>query len=295
MKFTLQFFVCVLSIAIIAACAPASNGDEQETPDTDTAQIEQEPEQAKPAETARPAHWGYQGEDGPANWGKLSPAYAACAQGKQQSPVNIPGKGTGKDVQLEFDYKTTSFAVAHNEHMHDILDNGHTIQCSVDEGSTFKLGDVTYNLKQFHFHTPSEHTIDGKNLPMEMHFVHQSDDGHVAVVGVLFEEGEKPNENIAMIIANLPANKGETNTVEGENIDLAIHLPRNKSVYHYKGSFTTPPCTEDVQWVILRDRLTVTKDQVQAISARIGPNNRPVQALNDREVVVTRMGMSDNN
>ncbi|WP_077348861.1 carbonic anhydrase [Algoriphagus sp. A40] len=236
--------------------------------------------------SARPAHWGYEGEDGPAAWATLSPAYALCGEGKGQSPINIVKTDAKGGANWNLDYKTTSLRIAHNEHMDDIIDNGHTIQVTVDEGSTFLFGDKAYDLKQFHFHTPSEHTVDGKNMPMEMHLVHQSGDGSLAVVSVLFNEGKVANENFSKIIANLPNAKGESKHITDANLELKVHLPKDNYGYHYVGSLTTPPCSEGVQWLVLRDMVSLTADQIAAFSSRIGPNNRPTQALNERTVEV---------
>lgn len=241
--------------------------------------------QAAPA-SARPAHWGYAGEDGPSAWSTLSPVYAMCGEGKSQSPINISKTDVKGGVNWKLDYKTTSLKIAHNEHMDDIIDNGHTIQVTVDEGSTFTFEDSVYSLKQFHFHTPSEHTIDGKNMPMEMHMVHQRKDGGLAVVSVLFKEGNTTNDNFSKIIANLPNAKGEKKHITDANLELKVHLPKDNYAYHYVGSLTTPPCSENVQWLVLRDMVTLTADQINAFSSRIGPNNRPTQPLNDRTVKV---------
>ncbi|MDZ7648145.1 MAG: carbonic anhydrase family protein [Cytophagales bacterium] len=106
----------------------------------------------------------------------------------------------------------------------------------------------------------------------------------LAVVSIFFEEGKVPNENIAKIVANLPSAKGESNHITDVNLDLQVHLPKDNQAYHYVGSLTTPPCSESVQWLVLRETKKVTADQVAAFSSKIGPNNRPVQGLNDRTV-----------
>src|SRR5687768_1296857 len=239
--------------------------------------------------SARPAHWGYSGNEGPTAWATLSPVYALCAEGKGQSPINIVKTDAKGGANWKLNYKTTSLRIAHNEHMDDIIDNGHTIQVTVDEGSTFSFGEKTYNLKQFHFHTPSEHTVDGKNMPMEMHMVHQSDDGSLAVVSVMFKEGKTANENFSKIIANLPNAKGESKHITDANLELKVHLPKDNYAYHYTGSLTTPPCSENVQWLVLRDMVSLTADQITSFSSRIGPNNRPTQPLNSRTVSVDNL------
>lgn len=249
----------------------------------DSTQMRSDSVVAQPV-SARPVHWSYVDEGGPEGWGNLTPVYALCSEGKKQSPINISLKSLKGGATWNLDYKSTSLRIAHTEHMDDITDNGHTIQVTVDEGSVFTFQEKSYNLKQFHFHTPSEHTIDGAHAPMEMHFVHQHEDGSLAVVAVLFKEGPAENSNLAKIIANLPAGKGESKHITDVNLELKFQLPKDNYAFHYEGSLTTPPCSEGVQWLILRDPIHATKDQVAAIASRIGSNNRPVQALNERQV-----------
>lgn len=233
--------------------------------------------------SARPAHWGYEGDVAPARWGSLSPVYAACEKGHAQSPINIPGAGAGTSTPLKFDYRTTGLKIAHHEHVIDIVDNGHTIQVTVEEGSTLTTARGTYQLKQFHFHTPSEHTVDGKSFPMEMHFVHQSAEGNFAVVSALFVEGA-PNENLAKLIANFPAAKGDTRHMPEVKLDLQFHLPLNSKAYSYMGSFTTPPCTENVEWYVFQQPVSASAAQLKAFAERLNHNNRPVQPLHQRKV-----------
>ena len=275
---TASVLVMGIAFALLASCNSKPNETTEQTTSADTL----EPVPVSP----RPVHWGYAGENGPTVWATLSPAYALCGGGKAQSPINIVKTDAKGGANWKLDYKTSSLRIAHNEHMDEIIDNGHTIQVTVDEGSTFSFGDRTYNLKQFHFHTPSEHTIDGKNMPMEMHLVHQSGDGSLAVVSVLFKEGKVTNENFSKIIANLPNAKGESNHITDVNLELTVHLPRDNYAYHYVGSLTTPPCSENVQWLVLRDMVSLRADQITAFSSRIGPNNRPTQPLNDRTLKV---------
>ncbi|MBL8000657.1 MAG: carbonic anhydrase family protein [Flavobacteriales bacterium] len=271
-------------VALVGACSTPS--PEAASPATDTVAV------APPAPApvpARPVHWGYGEEAGPASWGSLSPVYALCGNGKGQSPIALTSGTATSGPSWSFDYRTTRLAVAHHEHVENLVDNGHTIQVTVDEGSTLTLNGTAYTLKQFHVHTPSEHTIDGKNMPMEVHLVHQDSAGNFAVVGVLVKEGAA-NANFAKLVANLPAAKGDTVAVAGEQLDLTMHLPAREKAYHYVGSLTTPPCSENVQWLVLQDMITLSKDQIQAFSSRIGPNNRPTQPLNTR--TVSSVGLS---
>lgn len=237
-----------------------------------------------PPASARPVHWGYQGDAGPAQWGTLSPAYALCKDGQHQSPIDIVQATVKGSNDWAMKYSTTSLHILHTEHMDNIIDNGHTIQVNVDTGSTITYAGKEFHLKQFHFHTPSEHMINGNHMPMEMHLVHQSDDGALAVVGVLIKEGKESNPNFDKIIANFPAAKGESKHLTDHVLTLPLHLPKDISAYHYTGSLTTPPCSENVQWLVLKETISLSKAQIEAFSTRIGPNNRPVQPLNDRAV-----------
>jgi carbonic anhydrase len=146
------------------------------------------------------------------------------------------------------------------------------------------VGDETYALVQFHFHAPSEHTVDGEHFPMEMHFVHQAEDGALAVVGVLIEEGAR-NPSIALLWAQLAAVPGTERTVQIP-ADFADHVFSGDAtgIYHYGGSLTTPPCSEGVQWYVRRTPTQLSRDQIAAFTAVYDHNNRPVQVLNRRTV-----------
>lgn len=231
--------------------------------------------------TSRPVHWSYKGETGPEHWAELTPVYALCRTGKNQSPVNVSSSSAKGGVNWSFRYINSTLRIAHNEHMNDIVDNGHTIQITVDEGSTFILNGTTYHLKQFHFHTPSEHQLDGKHFPMEIHFVHQSDSGEFAVVSALVSKGPR-NGNIDLIVQHLPVNKGETKHLKEIQLTLHFHLPDTSKAYHYIGSLTTPPCKEDEDWLILKNPIYASESQIQSIATKIGNNNRPLQSLYGR-------------
>ncbi len=235
--------------------------------------------------SARPVHWGYTGEAGPETWGSLTPVYAACGNGRAQSPINLTPSKPGGTPNWTMEYNTTGLHIAHNQHVDDIVDNGHTIQVNVDSGNTITLNGKVFALKQFHFHTPSEHTLNGKHFPMETHFVHQAADGSFAVVGVFVEEG-KANANFAQIIKNLPDAPGETNRLADTRLDLTLHVPKNIHAFHYKGSLTTPPCSENVDWLVLRERISMSADQIKLFTDRLKNNNRPVQTLNDRAITM---------
>jgi carbonic anhydrase len=276
MKNVLIFSGCI-SI-IILSCGQQNNTDSAEVQQVDTATAA--PAASAPV-SARPVHWSYSEEGGPAGWAGLTPVYAACGNGKSQSPINILSN-TGKGSPAwTLEYKTTKLQVAHHEQVDELINNGHTIQVTPEPGSSLNYGGKVYQLKQFHFHTPSEHTIDGKHAPMEIHFVHQADDQRLAVVGVLVKEG-KHNANVDQLIKYLPNAVGEKKTHDSVNIDIALHVPKELWAYHYIGSLTTPPCTENVQWMVLRKYVEMDKAQIEAFSSRLKQNNRPTQPLNDR-------------
>jgi carbonic anhydrase len=182
-------------------------------------------------------HWGYEGEAGPEHWGDLSEMFALCAMGKEQSPIDLATANLSMmdiaDAQLS--YMPSAL---------NILHNGHTVQVNYDEGSYLTLNGTRYELLQFHFHTPSEHAINGELAEMEIHFVHRSmeSEGMLAVLGVLVYEGAEDNPAFTAVWENLPTHKREEQTFSA-TINAADMLPKDHRVYHYMGSLTTPPCS----------------------------------------------------
>jgi carbonic anhydrase len=226
---------------------------------------------AEPAAAQDPIHWGYGGEAGPENWGDLSPDYALCSTGTEQSPVDIPASAPINPANIRFTYQPTAL---------QLLNNGHTIQVNYDPGSAMAVDGKTYELKQFHFHALSEHTLADQHTDLEMHLVHQSDDGRYAVVGVMMKRGVD-NAALAPVWGNLPAEEGET-AVEGVTVNAIDLLPAERSYYHYAGSFTTPPCTEGVNWLVLSTPVEISEAQAAAFEQIYNNDYRPVQALNAR-------------
>ena len=217
--------------------------------------------------------WGYEADNGPALWGTLDPAFAACAHGQEQSPIDLAGGRRGGLAPLEFDYRRSRIAAENT---------GHTIQANPDPGSSLTLDGVRYGLTQFHFHRGSEHLVDGVRLALEMHLVHAREDGGIAVVGVLFEEGTA-NAALAPLWSHLPDEPGTSHALPGA-LDLASLLPARRTAWRYRGSLTTPPCTEGVAWAVLAEPLSMSAAQIAAF-ATLYPNNcRPVQPLGGREL-----------
>ena len=219
------------------------------------------------------ASWGYEPHNGPARWGTLDPAFESCDLGKAQSPIDLTGGQRADLTPIEFDYRRTRVAIENT---------GHTIQVNLEPGSGIVLDGVRYDLQQFHFHHGSEHTVDGVRLPLEMHLVHRSHDGSLAVVGILFEEG-RANETLAPVWAQLPTEPAASRIMPA-SLDLAALPPAPGATWRYDGSLTTPPCTEGVAWVIPAEPLTLSVAQIDAFAA-IYPNNyRPVQPLGERRL-----------
>jgi len=232
------------------------------------------------------AHWDYGAESGPAHWAELSPLYVQCGEGTSQSPIDIRNLAVVEVVggdRLKLDYAPASLRITRNEHVVDLIDNGHTIQVQYDEGSTLLEGGRTFELAQYHFHAPSEHTIEGRSFPMEMHLVHRAGNGELAVIGVLIAVG-RHNKAFDPLWANLPKKPGDTRHIEGVTVSVDDLLPGVASHYRYSGSLTTPPCSEGVSWFLGSNPIERSREQIAAFTSIISDNNRPTQPLNGRSV-----------
>lgn len=224
-------------------------------------------------------HWGYTGHEGPANWASLSPEYSMCKEGNSQSPINITKNITVQSKGLE------KIAVKYTSCASSVVNNGHTVQVNINEGSKVKVDGIEFELKQIHFHTPSENHIEGKSFPLEAHLVHAAQDGSLAVLAVLFEEGRR-NLSIKRIWNKLPNKPDAALTCSINSKVLKGLLPKDKSYYKFNGSLTTPPCSEGVRWLVFKNTLTVSTEQVKEFLSVIKhENNRPIQAINDRKVM----------
>lgn len=235
------------------------------------------------AEIARPVHWGYAGSEGPHRWAELSPAYAACGHAGSQSPIDIAGATPVDAPVMRTTYRASALRIAHHQHVTDLIDNGHTLQVTVDEGSRLETARDAYSLAQFHFHTPSEHVVEGRRYPMEVHFVHQSKSGRFAVVAGFVEEGPE-DPNLGLLIRHFPEARGQVNHRPDVTIRPDAHLVADSSVHSYLGSFTTPPCTEEVEWFVLTTPLRASREQIAAFAARLGDNARPLQPRSERRL-----------
>lgn len=238
--------------------------------------------EAAAEEAGHKAAWSYSGASGPEYWGDLNEEYSLAKTGMQQSPINLE-KETSKLEQsssgLELHYTECEFAVENN---------GHTIEAvPSDQDNYITLDGVDYYLAQFHFHAPSEHQIDGVNAEMEVHFVHKSKDGEIAVIGVLIGEGSE-NQELKELLDTMPAQVTEEEDMVklDEKIDILKLLPKDSSMFRYDGSLTTPPCTEGVKWIVYQSPILFSQEQLNAYKAIYSGTNRLVQPLNEREVTL---------
>jgi carbonic anhydrase len=229
-------------------------------------------------------HWGYEPDNGPSNWGRLNRDWALCAEGKHQSPIDLTGARREQFDEMVLEFPTANLKIVHQTHVIDAIDNGHTIQINFDKGETFKVGSESYALRQYHFHSPSEHTVNGRHFPMEMHMVHLSEDEKLAVIGVFIKEG-RHNKAFDTIWSNLPKKTGEEVHLENVQVDIDHLLPQNKATYRYPGSLTTPPCSEDVRWFVYAEPIELSRDQLKVFQKIFQGNNRPIQPLNDRTLL----------
>ncbi len=235
------------------------------------------------------AHWGYEPDNGPANWGQLNRDWALCAAGEAQSPIDYRGTRQKKSDAMKLAFPAANLRIIHQTHVLDAIDNGHTIQINYDSGETFTVGNETYALRQYHFHSPSEHTVKGRHYPMEMHLVHLSKDKKIAVIGVLIEEG-RHNTAFDAIWSNLPQKTGQEVHIENVQVDIDDMLPGNKATYRYSGSLTTPPCSEAVRWFVYAEPIELSGDQIKAFRNIFHGNNRPIQPLNNRLLHFDKVG-----
>jgi len=218
-----------------------------------------------------PTHWDYAGSEGPDAWGRMRPEFSKCATGTRQSPIDIRG-GIAVDLEpIKFDYHASAFSV---------IDNGHTVQVNVEPGNTITITGRRYELVQFHFHRPSEERVNGRQYDMVVHLVHKSADGRIAVVAVLLDRGSA-QAIVQSVWNNLPLEKGDE-VKAGSRIDPAQLLPEDRRYYTYMGSLTTPPCSEGVLWMVMKQPVPISAEQL-AIFARLYPMNaRPIQQADGR-------------
>ncbi len=264
-------FTCVLCLAVFVACG--------QSPDPQGGSVEESAQG-----TAHEIHWGYEGEIGPARWADLSPDFAQCGQGREQSPIDLVGAVVVEGMPFEKTRSQGLLTVEQRARVMDLIDNGHTIQVTSDAFMALDLDGEHYELVQYHFHDPSEHTVDGEQAPLEVHFVHKSAAGNLAVAALLVEVGDR-DPVWDHVIAALPSGPGDSRHLDDLDLKTSELHPAS-DYYRYQGSLTTPPCSEDVEWIVMADRHRISPEQMAAITSHLHQNNRPVQPLGERELVL---------
>ena len=245
---------------------------------------------------SHPIHWGYEGDQGPFHWGNLKQEFSLCEKGMAQSPIDLLRTHKTSLNDIQFSYKDAPFHVVNNGHTLQEVEplsetaksrypkHGQTV-LHFDKDSAIVFDGDLYLLEQFHFHVPSEHTVDQKHYPMEMHLVHHNERHEVAVVAVFMEEGQH-NPFFETFLEHAPSKVGEVSDDHNHAVNPITLLPERRSYYRYFGSFTTPPCTEGVIWAVLHDPIEVSAEQIRKFRTLVGHDNvRPTQPLHKRFVL----------
>ena len=243
---------------------------------------EQAPVEDKEQLTATGVYWSYTGDTGPEQWMNVNSNYEACGRGELQSPINIEIKETAD--QQEAVKLAEQISLNYDQAIFTVENNGHTIEAnSTTLENSLLINDKKYNLTGIHFHSPSEHQLNGQYFDMEAHIYHESQEGELAVIGLFIQSGEE-NQILAEMWDEIPTNGKEAAKILKNPVDLQLLLPEQKSVYQYVGSLTAPPCTEGVNWFILEQPIEMSNDQINRFSSIFLQNNRPIQELNGRDV-----------
>lgn len=218
------------------------------------------------------SHWDYE-ENGPNVWGSLDKNWKLCATGKEQSPINIISKDA-KNVK-------NTLIRSYESNSKSIVNNGHSIQVNYENSGSASIEGESFELKQFHFHTPSETYINGEAFPLEIHFVHQNNQGKLLVISVMAKEG-KSNKSFEKILNAMPKKKDESKDFVG--FDPSSLVPKQSGYFEFMGSLTTPPCSEGVTWIVLKENVRVSKEQIEKMHQVIHNNARNTQPINHRQI-----------
>lgn len=244
----------IVGIALSLAAAPAFSADKAST-------------------------WSYGGATGPAKWSTLDKSYDMCTDGQLQSPIDIPEAKARKGAlpSLLFDYQPSPL---------NIVDTGKMIRVNYAPGSFVRVAGKKYELQQINFHKPGEEKVNGKGHDMGVHLVHRAPDKTEGIVAVMLDAGAG-NALVKAVLDNLPKDKNKESAVGGATINAMDLLPKNKGYFTFSGSQTSPPCTEDVTWFVMKTPVTVSADQVARFGRSYPMNARPVQPLNARDIQST--------
>ena len=230
------------------------------------------PERSVTTPEAEPVHWSYDGANGPASWAEMDPSFAACAVGTAQCPIDLPATVPAPSTLIQLSAEDAEA---------DVFDTGHAVEFEADgEGETLTFAGDDYSLQQMRAHVPSEHTVNGQPGAAKLHLVHADAAGKVLVLGILVTEGAASD-------ALAPFIEAATHLADDEDVtvDISAVLPRSLKNYEYSGSLTTPPCTENVQWVVMNTSISMSGEQIGTLERAHSNNPRPTQPLGDRDVV----------
>ena len=220
-------------------------------------------------------HWQYSGKHGSEHWAELSDKFSTCASGVNQSPINISSTIEAELPPLSINYQKSAV---------ELINNGHTIQVNIQGNNSFSNDAGQFDLKQFHFHSPSENTINGQYYPLEAHFVHADNAGRLAVIGVMFKQGDE-NKTLKKLWHKMPEKTHGKAKLSGVLQSLNL-MPKSKDYYRFNGSLTTPPCSEGVRWFVLKQPIEASKAQIDKFRAVMGGDtNRPIQPINARIIL----------
>ena len=247
--------------AVAGVTAGAGNNSAQATALADAHRNNVPP----PADANEPA-WSYSGPQGPEQWGKIKPEYSLCGNGKRQSPIDIREGIKVTLDPIQFNYHPTAFRV---------LDTGRTVQVNVEAGNSFTVNGRRYDLQRIEFRRPSEERVNGRQFEMSAHLIHKDMDGRLAVIAVLMDQGAE-HPMVQLVWNSLPLEK-YTDQASSVAIDMAQMLPDQKQYQTYMGSLSTPPCTEGVLWMVMKQPATLSREQIGVFSRLYPMNARPIQ------------------
>jgi carbonic anhydrase len=198
-----------------------------------------------------------------------------CENGKRQSPIDIRETVRQALPALDFHYAPAMLKLA---------DDGHTVRVRFANGSTLKIGKERYTLQQFHFHTPGGDKIVGEEFPMAAHLLHKSPSGQLLAVVVPFRTGQE-NALLKTLMPRIPARADGDHSHADVSVNASDLIPATRGYFRYSGSVTGPPCTEGVEWIVLKQPLQLSPDQLTRYRARFADNARAVQPLHQRAVL----------
>lgn len=280
-QMTKTAFPIVLATAVLAV-AGCTTTTATTTTSSSTAPIPS-PSQDYLATDESVAHWSYETPNGPDHWGDVSEVCDVTSS-SNQSPINISTTELGDAGQNDAE-PVGDISVNYVETEFTIVNNGHTIEAEPEDltANSVTIGSERYFLQQFHLHNPSEHTVDGSSAAMELHLVNKRENGALAVLGILLDEGAA-HEPLAELFESMPAEEtgDEHDSLPKTELNPSVLIPTDSQVFQYSGSLTTPPCSEGVLWNVFSTHATVSADQLSAFNSIFPDNHRPVTPLNGR-------------